>query len=1411
MGCRIHHLIQPPLLAVLALGVGLMAMVPAAWVPSTPALAQAGDPVTVVWNHLESNAVGAMAEDENFLYLAAYELVQKVSKSDGSVVWTFHHGIGTHAIIVDADHVYIVGDRYGSFTSTVRALSKATGELVWSFDHGASVRLLDQDETHIYIGGERGGPDGGQDLASLRRLSKATGAVDWSFDHGDAIGALLIEGDSVYIGGPPAQVTDPETSEQTAPFATVRRLNKATGTLTWSASLLGMPVNCLMVVGDHLYAGGVLTFGRVAFKLDKATGERLSDHVEGGAVRAIADDGDSLYLATGDLVRKVAKADWSVVWTFNHESPVTTLALDGDQVYIGGETGSITLRRLDRATGAVEWSVYRGPVSTLLIEGDYLYHGGTRVSRLLKADGSVDWEFIHGTEYGAPSAKIVTMAIEGDYLYIGGAGGSNPATLANVRRLDKASGALDWSFYHGLQPSNEKATVHVLRVHEDGLYIGGDMAKTYATPWASVRKLDKNTGNLIWSFNHGRSVLDLEALEDGVYIGGARGGTQEAALASVRRLARDTGALVWSFDHPVRVLDVEVAGDAVYFGGAVGACRLGRATGDLEWSFTRGSEIRTLRVDGAHLYLGGDSAGGAVARKLDNATGESLAVHLEGGSVHALAQEGEFIYLGTGNLVRKIAKADGTVAWSFRHGGMIEAISLGDDRIYISGSRTYPWPDLPRASWRRLSAVTGTEEAASDRLVIVGGLLVGDDAVYVGGTPPSLEGGLIAEKLEKATLSSLWQILFGRVARALAEDDEYVYVGAGPLVRKLRKSDGAILWTFDHGNVVSTIVAGEDGIYVAGWGSESDGQRSATVRRLSKDTGTPDWSFDHGAEIFALALDGDHVYIGGQRGGPEVGLVNGTVRRLSRDTGALDWSYDHMNLILTLAVDGDDLYIGGQPGGNPRASVRRLDKNTGEQVWAFLHDAIVRDIHADTEAVYIGGDRGGGYAGPLGNEQAPIACVRKLSKDPLDPGEDIPPLLRFPALLWSFDHGHHIWTIAGEADHLYIGGNGGGTPAVHVRRLVKATGEVDWSFSDGDPYLPVVTIELQGDRLYIGTTRMGSDVGPPLASVRGLSKATGALDWSFDHGALVSELIVDGQEIFLAGSRSSGVVARKLVVVAGDNIPPLLDPIGDKSVNEGELLSFVVSATDPDGDPLTYSASNLPVGAMFDPAIGSFSWIPAYGQAGSYPGVHFEVSDGSLTDSEDITITVSSANQPPVANAGGPYTTDLDTPVTLDGSGSSDPNEGTGDSIVLYEWIVGSGTLILSGPTPSLSAAQVNSLGVGIHPVSLTVTDSFGATDTATTTLTVNAVAPADPQEMTENLIEVVGSLDLPEEIQNSLTSKLSNVIKSLEKGQSNAAINQLNAFINEVQAQSGKKLTSEQASMLILEATRIIERCRAI
>ena len=109
---------------------------------------------------------------------------------------------------------------------------------------------------------------------------------------------------------------------------------------------------------------------------------------------------------------------------------------------------------------------------------------------------------------------------------------------------------------------------------------------------------------------------------------------------------------------------------------------------------------------------------------------------------------------------------------------------------------------------------------------------------------------------------------------------------------------------------------------------------------------------------------------------------------------------------------------------------------------------------------------------------------------------------------------------------------------------------------------------------------------------------------------------------------------RNLTInVIQTNHPPVLNPIGNKAIPEGQLLSFTVSATDPDNDSLTYSSPNLPPGASFDSSTRTFSWTPNFTQAGNYPNITFTVSDGKLNDSEPMSITVNNVNRAPTLSS----------------------------------------------------------------------------------------------------------------------------------------------------------------------------------
>ena len=61
-----------------------------------------------------------------------------------------------------------------------------------------------------------------------------------------------------------------------------------------------------------------------------------------------------------------------------------------------------------------------------------------------------------------------------------------------------------------------------------------------------------------------------------------------------------------------------------------------------------------------------------------------------------------------------------------------------------------------------------------------------------------------------------------------------------------------------------------------------------------------------------------------------------------------------------------------------------------------------------------------------------------------------------------------------------------------------------------------------------------------------------------------------------------------------------MDPLSNQNVLKDQQLQFIVSATDPDHDPLAYTVDFLPQGAILDPATGLFSWTPNSTQTGTY-------------------------------------------------------------------------------------------------------------------------------------------------------------------------------------------------------------------
>jgi hypothetical protein len=106
---------------------------------------------------------------------------------------------------------------------------------------------------------------------------------------------------------------------------------------------------------------------------------------------------------------------------------------------------------------------------------------------------------------------------------------------------------------------------------------------------------------------------------------------------------------------------------------------------------------------------------------------------------------------------------------------------------------------------------------------------------------------------------------------------------------------------------------------------------------------------------------------------------------------------------------------------------------------------------------------------------------------------------------------------------------------------------------------------------------------------------------------------------------------------------------------------------------------------------------------------------------------------------------------------------------------------------------------VAITTVTCTAADAAGNTASGAFTVTVKSAST-----QIDDLRHAVAGLDLAEGIETSLDAKLTNALQSLSSNDLASACGSLNAAINQISAQSGKKISVQDAEALIARVTRI-------
>lgn len=176
---------------------------------------------------------------------------------------------------------------------------------------------------------------------------------------------------------------------------------------------------------------------------------------------------------------------------------------------------------------------------------------------------------------------------------------------------------------------------------------------------------------------------------------------------------------------------------------------------------------------------------------------------------------------------------------------------------------------------------------------------------------------------------------------------------------------------------------------------------------------------------------------------------------------------------------------------------------------------------------------------------------------------------------------------------------------------------------------------------------------------------------------------------------------------SSSNSAPRISGAPGPSAVAGQSYSFQPSASDPNGDQLTFSVANLPGWATFNASTGRISGTPTAAQVGAYSNITISVSDGSVTASlAPFSITVSELGTgtatlswtPPTQNSDGTTLTNLAGYEVLYGR-----SEGNLDQTIRLD-------------NPSINRYVVENLGSGTWYFAVVAVNAAGVTSQVSNT-----------------------------------------------------------------------------------------------
>jgi PKD repeat protein len=1105
--------------------------------------------------------------------------------------------------------------------------------------------------------------------------------------------------------------------------------------------------------------------------------------------QSVCTDQTGIYVAGGSYAIHVWKYDFdgNQLWNRSYSgTSISRICADGSSIYIAGPiTGAspnernIVIRKCDTSGNEI-WTRQFGTVADDVPQGICVYTSSLYIS------GNTLGSFPgYPQNSGGWNVFVSKYDLQGNALWTRQI--INPDQSTSI--CADASGAYVLGYGHPLpgQPSYGSADVFVSKydlvgneiwtrtigssyydssagicTDASGIYISGRVINGNIPGQtgpgggdAFVRKYDSN-GNMIWTRQFGTSSQDsataISVCPTGVYVTGDTNGSFPGfSIAGTKdgflRKYDTNGGEVWTRQFgsiaPARddAFAVDIHGN-LYIGGTTGGILPGQPSAGTDSD----AFIRKYDANGDELWT----------RQFSNSTG--------GDDLRGLCVDESGVYasgsyndpLGSYAFVRKF-NFDGDAVW-FRS-------------LYKASSQTFVLDVC----------------AAGGGIYIVG--------YMTGGYPgqPTYGGADVFIQKYDVDGNEIWTRQYGTPfsdsATSIAADLTGVYITGKTYSQPNYE---CFLWKYDeNGNLIwdrsfgtasddsaTAVCTDATGIYVTGStygsfpGQTNYGSGDAFVRKYDA-AGNELWTRQFGGQsndwAYGIETDSQGIYIVGNTLGIQAprGSWDAFIQAYNADGNAL-WTYEFgttaIDYAFGVAVDSMDIYVIGSTYGG---TFPGQDGDGSNQYDAFVAKINKPDLAPTADAEAPG----------EANIGIPVVFNGTGSSDPDG-----------TIVSYHWDFGDNTYAYGVLVNHAYAA-KGTYHGALTVTDDRGATGRDYFTVTVANS--PPVAEAGQDIQVPAGQPAQfngGASIDPDGTIVR--------YQWNFGDGAtgegpMPTHVYTDKvtYPVTLTVIDNEGATASDTLTVTVVNTPPVANAGPDLTVEgTGATTSFTLNgagSSDPDGDQISYKwqDSNGNV-------IGTTPTLGLSRMLGSYTFTLTVTDTDNATSSDPVSVTIRDTT-PPTITAPANIVIDM-----------SDP----------YGTLVNLGLPTVTDicdPNPTIHVSFSGLFQLGETTVTWTATDHSGNVATAQQTITVEWGSPANQLSNLTKLIEysvAAGKIDL--ELETSLLAKVAAASAAIARADANyakTAMNDLKALVNQVDAQTDKKITPDIATEIIAWANRVI------